>query len=76
MAATKVAVALAHRALTGSWPTFNHQPFGILIGAIILSTPFQSGEEIGWRGYALPLLAERIGFCARERVAGTSISFQ
>ena len=31
------------------------------IAAIVFSTPFQAGEEIGWRGYALPRLAERFG---------------
>lgn len=62
MAAIKFAVALTHRIMIGSWPGFGHQPFGVILVAILISTPFQSGEEIGWRGYALPLLAERIGF--------------
>jgi membrane protease YdiL (CAAX protease family) len=62
MAAIKLAVAITHRMAIGSWPQFDRQPFGMIMLAIIVSTPFQSGEEIGWRGYALPLLGERVGF--------------
>jgi membrane protease YdiL (CAAX protease family) len=68
MAAVKLTVALAHRVMTGSWPRFGDESFGIIMAAIIISTPFQSGEEIGWRGYALPRMAERFGF-ARARIA-------
>ena len=42
----------------------------MILAAIILSTPFQSGEEIGWRGYALPRLAERLGFRGASVVLG------
>jgi membrane protease YdiL (CAAX protease family) len=70
MATIKLAVALAHRMMTGSWPPFDRQSFGIIIGSIIISTPFQSGEEIGWRGYALPLLAQRIGFARGSVLLG------
>jgi membrane protease YdiL (CAAX protease family) len=70
MAAIKLMVALTHRLITGSWPPFNHQPFVIVLATIIVSTPFQSGEEIGWRGYALPLLAERMGFARGSVLLG------
>jgi membrane protease YdiL (CAAX protease family) len=68
MAAIKLTVALAHRVMTGLWPRIGDEPLGIIVAAIIISTPFQSGEEIGWRGYALPRLAERLGF-ARASIA-------
>jgi hypothetical protein len=30
--------------------TIRHRWYGIVI-AILFSTPFQAGEEVGWRGY-------------------------
>jgi membrane protease YdiL (CAAX protease family) len=70
MPAVKAAVAVTHRVATGAWPRFGHERPLLIAVAILLSTPVQSGEEIGWRGYLLPRLAERMGFRAASIVVG------
>jgi len=66
----KLTVAVLYRAVAGAWPRFGTEPWYVIPLAILFSTPFQAGEEIGWRGYALPRLTARFGLARASVLFG------
>ena len=63
MFVVKLLAAGIIRISSGAWPAFGTEPVPLMFVAAIFSTLIggQIGEELGWRGFALPRLARTIG---------------
>jgi membrane protease YdiL (CAAX protease family) len=70
MPAIKIVAATIHRGLTGAWPRFGTESIVLMFAALLVSTWVQAGEEVGWRGYALPRMSDRIGLGPATIVLG------
>jgi membrane protease YdiL (CAAX protease family) len=69
-AAIRLTSAVVFRVITGSWPALGMESIFIIAAAIIIGLPFAAGEEVGWRGYALPRMASASGFARAGLVLG------
>jgi uncharacterized protein len=72
MPAAKLLTAVVYRGAYGDWPAFGNEPWILLPVVAVLATLTggQAGEELGWRGHALPRLASRFGLRTASLIIG------
>lgn len=66
----KLLVAIIFRVITGDWPVFGGEDWWLMVIAILFSTWVQAGEEIGWRGFALPRMTPKYGLAISTLILG------
>ena len=57
----RLIASLIHKGLSDSWPIFNPPDWAAVIFSVLFMFWSQAGEELGWRGFALPRMAKNIG---------------
>ena len=62
--------ALVFFLLYDSWPQFGTTSWYVMLFAVAISMWVQAGEEIGWRGYALPLMSKKFGLAMSSILLG------
>jgi membrane protease YdiL (CAAX protease family) len=62
--------ALVFFLVYNAWPQFGTTAWYVMLFAIAVSMWTQAGEEIGWRGYALPLMSKKFDLARSSILLG------